>query len=218
VIDWKKIQYVLLDMDGTLLDLHFDNHFWQELVPRRYAAGRGLDVVTAKRLLEPVFRRNEGSLNWYCLDFWTRELHIDIALLKQDIAHLIAIHPHVIEFLTALRVAAKRSILVTNAHPKSLALKLERTRLGEHLDAIVSAHAIGHPKEEAAFWAQLQRRQPFIPEKSLLIDDNLTVLRAARDYGIRHLLAVHRPDTRRPPRETAEFAAVQDFRDIIPAS
>jgi putative hydrolase of the HAD superfamily len=216
VIDWEKIQYVLLDMDGTLLDLHFDNHFWQELVPRRYAADRGLDVVTAKRVLTPVFRRNEGTLNWYCLDFWTRELNIDIAILKQDIAHLIAVHPHVIEFLDAARAAAKRSILVTNAHPRSLALKLERTRLGTHLDAIVSAHDIGHPKEEAAFWRQLQRHQPFAAESTLLIDDNLNVLRAARDFGIHHLLAVHQPDTRRPPHETAEFAALRDFSDIMP--
>jgi GMP/IMP 5'-nucleotidase len=216
VIDWDKIQCVLLDMDGTLLDLHFDNHFWQEVIPRRYAADRGLDMVTAKRVLTPIFRRNEGGLNWYCLDFWTRELNIDIAALKRDVADLIAVHPNVIDFLDALRAAAKRSILVTNAHPKSLALKLEHTRLDRYLDAIVSAHDIGHPKEQPAFWGQLQRRQPFAAENTLLIDDNLTVLRAARDYGIRYLLAVHKPDSRRPPGETAEFAALRDFRDILP--
>jgi HAD superfamily hydrolase (TIGR01509 family) len=216
VIDWDDIQYVLLDMDGTLLDLHFDNHFWQEVIPRRYAANRGLDVVTAQRVLTPIFRRNEGSLNWYCLDFWTRELNIDVAILKRDVVHLIAIQPYVLDFLTALRAAGKRSILVTNAHPKSLALKLEHTRLDDYLDAIVSAHDIGHPKEEPAFWGQLQHRHAFAPGKTLLIDDNLAVLRAARHYGVRHLLAVRQPDTRRPPRDTAEFAALHDFRDITP--
>ena len=216
MIEWDKIQDVLLDMDGTLLDLHFDNHFWQELIPRRYAADRGLDVITAKRVLAPLFRRYEGSLNWYCLDFWSRELNIDVATLKQEVAHLIAVHPHVIDFLDALRAAGKRPVLVTNAHPKSLTLKLERTRLGAHLDAIISAHDIGHPKEEPAFWGRLQQQQAFAPARTLLIDDNLAVLRAAREYGIRHLLAVHQPDTRRPPRETAEFAALRDFRDILP--
>ena len=216
VIDWDKIQDVLLDMDGTLLDLNFDNHFWQEMIPRRYAADRGLDVVTAKRVLTPIFRRNEGSLNWYCLDFWTRELNIDVATLKQEAAHLIAIHPYVIDFLHALRTAGKRSVLVTNAHPKSLALKLERTRLGSHLDAIVSAHDIGHPKEKPVFWGCLQQRQTFAAKNTLLIDDNLAVLRAAREYGIHYLLAVHQPDTRRPPRDTAEFTALRDFRDITP--
>jgi len=216
MLDWREIQYVLLDMDGTLLDLHFDNHFWQEVVPQHYAQGRGLDIVTAKTVLAPIFRRSEGTLNWYCLDYWTRELKIDIATLKQEASHLIAIHPHVTVFLDALRAAGKRSVLVTNAHPKSLALKLEHTRLDAHLDAIISAHDIGHPKESAAFWDTLQQHQPYVAANTLLIDDNLSVLRAARDYGIRHLLAVHRPDTHSPPRDTAEFAALRDFGDILP--
>ena len=217
MIDWDNIEIVLLDMDGTLLDLHFDNHFWQEVIPRRYAEDRGLDVTTAKRLLTPIFRRNEGSLNWYCVDFWTRELNIDIATLKREVAHLIAVHPNVFVFLDALRTSGKRSILVTNAHPKSLALKLEHTRLGKFLDAIVNAHDIGHPKEEPAFWARLQEQQSFTPVKTLLIDDNLAALRAAREFGIGHLLAVRRPDSKRPPRVTAEFPALQDFRDILPS-
>ncbi len=28
------IKYVLLDMDGTLLDKYFDDYFWEHLVPR----------------------------------------------------------------------------------------------------------------------------------------------------------------------------------------
>jgi len=216
MIDWHKIQYVLLDMDGTLLDLHFDNHFWQEVLPASYARKRGLDVVTAKAVLEPIFRRREGTLNWYCLDHWTQELNIDIATLKQEAAHLIATHSHVIEFLDALRAAGKRSVLVTNAHPKSLALKLEHTRLDDHLDVIVSAHDIGLPKEDLAFWGHLQRQHPFAAAQTLLIDDNLAVLRAARRYGITYLLAVSRPDSRRPPRDSGEFAALCDFRDILP--
>jgi putative hydrolase of the HAD superfamily len=218
MIDWHRIQCVLLDMDGTLLDLHFDNHFWQEIVPRRYAEGRGLDVVTAKAVLAPLFRRREGTLDWYCLDYWTRELKLDIALLKEQTAHLIAVHPYVTEFLDALRHSGRRSVLVTNAHPKSLALKLERTRLGARLDAVISAHDIGHAKEQAAFWATLRRCQPFEPTGTLLIDDNLAVLRAARDYGIAELLAVHRPDTRAAPRDTGEFIALRDFRDLLPVA
>jgi HAD superfamily hydrolase (TIGR01509 family) len=203
-------------MDGTLLDLHFDNHFWREVIPQRYAADRGLDVVTAKRVLTPLFRRHEGSLNWYCLDFWSRELNIDIATLKLDLVHLITLQPNVIDFLNALRAAGKRSMLVTNAHPKSLALKLAHTRLDEYLDVIVSSHDIGHPKEHPAFWEQLQRRQPFATQHTLLIDDNLAVLRAARRHGIRYLMAVQQPDTRHPSRKIVEFMILRNFRDIVP--
>ena len=41
-LPWPEIHTVLLDMDGTLLDLRFDNHFWRELVPERYAERHGL--------------------------------------------------------------------------------------------------------------------------------------------------------------------------------
>ncbi len=216
MLSWTEIDWVLLDMDGTLLDLHYDNHFWQETIPRRYAAQRGLDVPTAKAVLTPRFRRAEGTLEWYCLDYWTRELGIDIATLKREAADLIAIKPHALEFLAAVRGAGKHAALVTNAHHHSLGLKLERTRLGEHLDAIVSAHDLGHPKEQPAFWDRLRTCVAYDPTRSLLIDDNLTALRAAREYGIGHLLAVRNPDSRRPPKDTAEFAAMDDFRAITP--
>lgn len=216
MIDWRQIDSVLLDMDGTLLDLHYDNQFWQELIPRRYALSRGLDVNTAKAVLKPIFKRTEGTLNWYCIDYWSRELRLDIPLLKREVAHLIAVHPHVLDFLRALRAAGKRAVLVTNAHHQSLALKLEYTRLGDYLDAIVSAHDIGYPKEDPLFWRHLAERHPYAPDRSLLIDDNLNVLRSARRYGIAHLLAIGQPDSRRPCGDTGEFAALRDFRTITP--
>ncbi len=215
-LDWSRIHTVLLDMDGTLLDLHFDNYFWREHVPRRYAERHGMTVAAAKSVLEPRFRAAEGTLDWYCVDYWSRELDLDIAGLKEEVDHLIQVRPDVVDFLVAARRARKRLALVTNAHGKALTLKLRRTGLGRYLDSIVCAHDLGLPKEHAGFWPKLQRHLPFDPLRTLLVDDSLPVLRAARRYGIAHLLAVRRPDSRGPGRETGEFAAVEHFRDILP--
>ncbi len=216
MIDWNQIGSVFLDMDGTLLDLHFDNHFWREHVPLRYAEGQGLSLAAAKAELFPRFKDAEGTMKWYCLDHWSRELGLDIALLKQEVDHLIAVHPHVVDFLEALQRAGKRRVLVTNAHQKALSLKLERTRLAGHFEAVICAHDLGLPKEDPGFWGRLQAVEPFAPEATLFVDDSLSVLRSARSYGLRWLLAVLRPDTRAPLRVVEEFPAIRDFSEIMP--
>ena len=71
---WNDIDTVMFDMDGTLLDLHFDNYLWQHLLPLTYAEqnqiapNEAIAFVTAKS--ESVY----GTLDWYCLDYWRDEL------------------------------------------------------------------------------------------------------------------------------------------------
>lgn len=216
MISWPQINTVLLDMDGTLLDLHFDNHFWQVHVPLRYAEKHALSLEDARAHLIPRFRRAEGTLDWYCVDYWTRELGLDIALLKAEVDHLIAVHPHVIEFLDAVRALDKRIVLVTNAHGKSLALKMQRTQLGGHFDAVVCAHDLGLPKEHLGFWEKMQNVESFDKDRALLIDDSLPVLRSAHHYGIAQLLAIKIPDSRGPEKDTGEFRCLGSFREIMP--
>lgn len=216
MIAWDRIDTLLLDMDGTLLDLHFDNHFWLEHVPRRYAETRGLSLEEARLDLGARYRRAEGTLEWYCVDYWSRELGLDIPLLKEEVDHLIAVHPHVTAFLDAVRARRTRTVLVTNAHGKAIALKFRKTRLGGHFDAVVSAHDLGLPKEDPRFWQALQAREPFNPERALLVDDSLPVLRSARAGGVGQLLAVRKPDSKQPEKDVGEFAAILDFREILP--
>jgi len=217
MIDWKQIDTVLLDMDGTLLDLHFDNHFWLEYVPKRYAEGRGLSLEASKMELFARYKDVEGTLEWYCVDHWSRELGLDIALLKAEVEHLIGVHPHVVDFLEALRAHGKRIALVTNAHQKALALKMERTQLAGHFDAIICAHDLGFPKEQQAFWGRLQQVEPFDRERTLFVDDSLSVLASARRYGIRWLLAILNPDTKGPLRKVEDFPAIHDFSEVMPS-
>lgn len=215
-IDWKHIETVLLDMDGTLLDLHFDNHFWQIHVPLRYAEAKGLPVEMARDELMARYHARAGTLEWYSVDFWATELEIDIMALKEEIAHLIAVHPAVVEFLHALRAAGKRIVLATNAHHKSLTLKMAKTGLEPHFDALVSSHALGWAKEQRGFWEALQKIEPFDPALTLLVDDSLPVLDAARAYGIRHLVAVRTPDTRQPAKDTRDYPAIDSFAELMP--
>jgi 5'-nucleotidase len=213
--EWDQYDTVLLDMDGTLLDLRFDNYFWQELVPSRYAALKGLPHAEAVALLEPRFAAARGTLEWYCLDHWSRELGIDVAALKREAEDHIDFLPDVPDFLVAVRELRKRAVLVTNAHRGSLAVKLERTGLERYVDAIHSSHDIGIPKEDAAFWARLRVIEPFEPARTLLVDDSLPVLRAAHTYGIGRVVAILRPDSSRPPNAVEDFHGVESVTELL---
>ena len=203
-------------MDGTLLDLNYDNHFWQEHVPRRYGEKYGLSLENAKQELIPRFKKAEGSLEWYCVDYWSDQLGLDIPLLKEEINHLIAVHPHVVEFLEAVNAIDKRVVLVTNAHGKSLKLKMKHTQLGNFFNNIICSHDLGLPKEAKGFWEKFQHVEPFNKSHTLLVDDSLAVLRAAMRYGISNLLAIKQPDSQMENRQVQEFSAIENFKEIMP--
>ncbi|MCK5478724.1 MAG: GMP/IMP nucleotidase [Methylococcales bacterium] len=216
MIDWKKIDTVLLDMDGTLLDLNFDNHFWLEFVPLRYAENNNLTLEHAKQQLMPRFKQMEGKLEWYCLDYWSNALNLDIAGLKAEISGLITILPHVVEFLEAVHQSSRQLLLVTNAHRDSLDLKMDKTCLLPFFDQIICSHDYGAPKEQQDFWSQLEQQHSFDNQKTLLVDDSLAVLKSARLYGINHLISISKPDSQRAKKEINEFPAIEDFRELMP--
>jgi putative hydrolase of the HAD superfamily len=215
-INWNDIETVLLDMDGTLLDRHFDDHFWLEHVPKRYAAKHHLPVEAVKEKLYAMFRSQENTLNWTDLDYWSVQLGLDIPLLKIEIDHLIAVHPDVIDFLQFLRKERKGIHLVTNAHGKTLSLKMKKTRLGSYFDTIISAHDLGLPKENAAFWGELQKILPYNPATTMLGEDSETNLRTANQFGIKHLIYVSAPNSKLTPVPSVHFRSVNTFRELLP--
>lgn len=214
-IPWSDIKTVFLDMDGTLLDLHFDNHFWLEHLPKRVAEHKQLSTIEVERLVNEHCAQIEGSLNWYCLDYWQDYLGMDVVALKHEIAERIAVRAHVEEFLSYLRQLNKRVVLLTNAHRRSVNLKFEYVNLAPYFDRIITSHDLGLAKEENGFWEKLATTEDFVPEQSLFIDDNLQVLRTAKQYGLKYLLAVSEPDSKLPPKDTAEFAAVTCYKELM---
>lgn len=214
--DWQNIQTILLDMDGTLLDLHYDDHFWQHHLPTEYARLNNMTLSEAKAELVPKFRSMEGKLEWYCTDYWSEELQLNIPELKAEVAHLIAIHDGVIDFLHEARRQNKSVLLVTNAHPKVLKLKMHHTQLENLFNQIFSSHEFGLPKEDTEFWHRLVDKHFFDPDRTLFIDDSTPVLKSAQKYGIRYLLSIEKPSTQLPARTNNEFVMLKSFTELIP--
>jgi 5'-nucleotidase len=220
-LDWDQIDTVLLDLDGTLLDLSFDNDFWLDFIPAAYAASQSLTLEQAKNALVPRFRACEGTLNWYCIDYWSRELGLDIEALKRTQAGRIAWLPGARDFLERLRGLGKRLVLLTNSHPRVLKLKNEQTGVTGYLDAAISSHVFLVPKENERFWTAVREVEPFDSQRSLFVDDSPPVLRAAQAAGIRWVrgvrrFSVARGGQRRPAQDYQNIPAVDSVSDLDP--
>lgn len=215
-IDWSRVDTVLLDMDGTLLDKHFDDYFWEQYVPEHYSLLHDLTVEEAKKELLRRYRQVENTLEWTDLDYWSSRLGLDIPDLKARLTHLIDIHPFVIDFLHFCRGKGKNIYLVTNAHSKTLGIKLEKTEIGSMFDRIVCAEEVGRAKEDVKFWEGLERMLRFDKTRTLLADDTEKVLSSAQRYGIAWLIFVARPSSRKPLTFSRNYPSIEYFIELIP--
>lgn len=214
MIDWSRVDTVILDMDGTVLDLHFDNRFWLQHLPAIYAERKGLPREEGLNDLLGRFAAHQGSLNWYCVDFWSEQVGFDVAVLKEDLRHLIRERADAFSFLSAVRASGRRLWLATNAHRASLELKLAETAMGDWFDVMVSSHDYGHAKEDARFWHALRAAHDFDPARALFIDDSEAVLDSARAWGIGQLVSVLTPDSHKPEREGLRYPAIDRFSEL----
>lgn len=213
---WAELDTVLLDMDGTLLDKHFDDYFWEQYVPEHYSLEHDLTVAEAKEELLRRYQQVENTLDWTDLDYWSALLGLDIPELKIRINHLIDVHPFVPDFLRFCRGAGKKVHLVTNAHPKTLAIKLNRTDIGPLFDRIVCADEVGMAKEDFRFWHRLEQLLAYDRTRTLLADDTEKVLRAAEQYGMGALIFVARSSSRKAPLFSRRYPSIEYFSELIP--
>ncbi len=215
--EWSAIRTVCLDMDGTVLDLSFDNMFWLDALPRHWGERHGVPAEQAIRALRARFDAKRGTLDWYCVDHWSEELDFDIAQLKAELGTHIRYLPGAIDFLDAVRSLGKRLLLTTNAHPISLAVKERQTGLSRHFDELVSSHEFGVPKESGEFWHRLAATHAVDPSSTLFVDDSAAVIEAARRAGVRAVYQVLQPDSTLPPRAPlANVSAIHGLAEIIP--
>jgi len=213
--NWNEIDWVLLDMDGTILDKYFDDYFWEFLLPKEYASMHNISFEKAREILFSLYKKEEGTLNWTDLDFWSRVLGLDLFKLKKDIKNLIRVQPNAMDFLKFLRDKRKKVALVTNAHYKSLELKLRQTNLKNYFDYIVTAFDIGEPKERLTFWENLRKLLKFSPYRAMFIDDNEMVLETARQASIKYVIYKGKSSLSDSSRFSKKFPTIISFKELM---
>jgi len=214
--DWTQIDSILLDLDGTLLDLNFDLHFWLEYLPQVYSEKNNISHQEAQDILLSMLNAEKGKLNWYCIDFWQEKLELDIMELKNNISHLIQVHPNVKRFLTLARKHNKKIYLITNAHRKTIELKMSVTQLRDYFDGIVSSHDFGFAKQQQTFWHKLSEEIHLDKNRTIFFDDSPDVLQSAFEFNIKHIVAISKPSSRIKTAIVPGFFNIENFSQLPP--
>ncbi len=213
--NWKDVTTVLLDMDGTLLDKHFDDYFWEQYVPEHYSLLHNISIEEARGRLLATYKKVENTLAWTDLNHWSQELGLDIPDLKMRVDHLIDIHPYVLDFLEFCKEKGKKLFLVTNAHSKTLQIKLQKTAIGSWFDRIVCSEEVGLPKEVPEFWNRLEEMLDYSPGTTMLADDTEKVLASAAQYGMGYLVYVAKPSSKKEVAYSSNFPSIVYFNELM---
>jgi putative hydrolase of the HAD superfamily len=197
---WDEIDYVFLDMDGTLLDKYYDDYFWEHFVPEVYATRNLVDITDARKLLLDTYKSVESTLQWTDLDYWSDRLGLDIVALKREISHLVNIHPHTIDYFEYMQ---------------KIGIKMEQVNIEKWFSQIVCSQEVGAAKEQPEFWHNLQQVLPYNPKRTLFADDTEKVLHSAKASGLQHLIHVAKPSSRLPVQFSTQYQSIVNFRELM---
>lgn len=202
-------------MDGTLLDLAYDDFIWNHLLPIRYAEIHQCTIEQSKTTLFEFYQEHNHTLNWYSSRFWTAKVGVDVLAMQIEYKDKVKKREGCLELLNYLKENGYSIWLATNADAAGLKLKLEKTHLADYFDVIISSETIGHAKEFVEFWEILAKQHPFDAKTSYFIDDTEKVLNGAKKFGIHNLFSIQQPSSDNAPRTEFAYPMLNNLTDLI---
>ena len=210
----KDIDCMLVDMDGVILDNTYDNNFWQNQIPGVISKNKNISFEDAKRLAVQIFNYKKNTKDWYDVDYWSNMLNVDIEAEKRSSISFdrIQLYEGVTKTLNKLKDNF-RLILITNAHRKTLNIKLEKYDLNPYFEKMICAHELHYVKENIQLWYMLKSRFKLDYTKTLLIEDTINNIKVGLSAGISQ--AVYLGDE--IYEDSKKILKLSSINDIFPA-
>ena len=208
---WNSIETFFLDMDGTLLDLAYDNYFWHEHIPALYSKKNGITIQEGTHIFEELYKNKQGTMEWYSISYWSKVLKIDLQLEILKTRNQIKVFDGTIDLLRKLKKHKIKIYLLTNCPREMLDIKMTQTKLWGYFDKIISSEDCGYIKESNEFWSYLNKNIEYNTRTTVFIDDNQNVLRYSKKNGIQNIYCIDFPDSKKDRQIINGYQSIENI-------
>jgi len=210
----KDKKNFLIDLDGVILDTKYDNYFWQNYIPKIYAQRKNISNEDAVKITHGIFNYKRKSKDWYDIDYWSNILNIDIAEEKKKSENMerMSVIKGSLDTLKKLKDQGINLYLITNAHRKTLEIKLQKFPITKYFIYIICSHELSYIKEDIQFWHILKNKINVDLNKTVLIEDTYDNIVSAHHAGIDSLVYISKNIK---PADNIEVLQINALSDIL---
>ena len=206
---------ILSDLDGVILDLAYDIKFWELWLPEQVANQTNKSIEETKAEIKAEIDIQRGTLNFYDLNYWDDLLNVDCMQIFKEKTERCSYLGGSYEALQRLSTLKNPKYILTNGDPRIQEYKAETQNFLEFFDSIFYSMHVGYPKESKEFWALARHNLNLDFEDTIFIDDDLKVVTAAANAGIKQVAWITPGKNRILQNGVETFASLADLVSTI---
>ena len=206
---------ILSDLDGVILDQHYDRKFWQSWLPEHVANQTNQSIEKIQIEIQLKIDGQKGTLNWYDLNYWDDLLDVDCMEIIKEQEEKPSFLEGSLEALQELSTLKNPKHILTNGDPRLQEYKAEARNFLQFFDSIFYSMHAGYPKEKKEFWTLARHNLNLDFEDSIFIDDDFKVVTIAVKAGVKRVIWITPGKNRILQNGIETFSSLADLVSTI---